>query len=486
MSEYQPIPQSDNNAEEALLSILLAWPDEVDAVRAVLKPEAFYRVDHQKIYRAILELHDGKNTPDVVTLAAWLSANDTTEADWFMRLMPIFTSATSTVMANTQQYARIIADHARKRKLTHLASKLAAATDTAEQARIVSEMNATMEVAASDSWKVRTLKQAYAPRPPRTYVVDKFLAVPSLNIVYGSPASMKSMLLADMCACVVSGQDWLPGVEKSGGGVLVEQSPILWIDMDNGNDTTDERIEAVSKVRNLPEDAPFYYVSMPVPTLQISSLDSVMRLVNTINQTGAKLVVMDNLGLIAGDVEENSGSMAQVMGHLRMVAEKTRAALVVIHHKRKGDSNGGRAGDALRGHSSIEASLDLALSVTREPDSQEVTIRSTKTRGVDVPRTTAVFNFTHKPGLNELETAWFSGKPIARGVNPIRDAIIFTLKEADQPMTKGRLTDVVHEYFKGKYGINKIRNWITELEVVSKEVVITRAGKGHPAMVELA
>lgn len=323
-------------------------------------------------------------------------------------------------------------------------------------------------------WQLRTPATARQPRPPTEYVVDKFFARGSLNVVYGAPGSMKSMLLADMCCAVVDGKPWLPNVMGRGKGIEVKKTGILWYDYDNGTRRTDERFDALMAApgREIADDDPLYYVSMPQSAYIASDIESTLYLIDLINTLGVELVVIDNLGQITGDVEENSAQMTQVMGALRIVAERTNAAVIVIHHQRKGGSNGGRAGDAVRGHSSIEASLDLALHVVREPDSNEIGIRSTKTRGVDVPQIIARFNYTHRAGTHDLESAWCDGVPSVRGDNPITEAIRIALRDAEpHGMTKGRLVDAVHEMLNGEEGVNKIRNWVSEMVVVSKEII---------------
>ena len=332
-----------------------------------------------------------------------------------------------------------------------------------------------------DTWQIRTLANAYQDRPPTQYIVDKYFARGTLSIVYGAPAVMKSMLMADLCACVVAGQDWLPGSNGNGHGIPVTQSPIFWLDMDNGTRRTDERFDALAKARKLSITAPLYYLSMPNPPFALDDLDGLLRLIDVIRACQAKFVVIDNLGLSTGNVEENSAAMAHVMGYLRILTERTDAAVIVIHHQRKGGAGQGRAGDALRGHSSIEASLDLALHVIREPNSAEIIIRSTKTRGVDVPQVTGRFNFEHVPGTSDLATAWFDGIAPVRGDNPVREAIIKILEDTKTGMTKGRLIDLAHDKLRGEVGVLKIRNWITEM--IAQGEIVEAPGQKHNAKI---
>ena len=329
------------------------------------------------------------------------------------------------------------------------------------------------------SWQVRDLTHAYKERQPTKYIVADFFALESLNIVYGAPGVMKSMLMADMCACIVAGKDWLPGSNEYGGGVLTTKAPVLWLDMDNGSRRTDERMAAVARIRDLPDSAPLHYISMPNPPFYAKDINSLLTLQFTIERLGVQLVVIDNLSLITGDVEENSSGMGMIMGYLRMLVERTGCSMILIHHQRKGGAGGHRAGDALRGHSSIEASIDLAVHIMREPNSMEVSMRSTKTRGVDVPFLQGTFCFEHFPNTKDLKLAWFSGKPTKTGSNFVRDCIVDIVKEFGS-VTKGRLVDETRERLGDNApGINTVRNWIVEMTEVTNELVIKKEGNAH-------
>jgi hypothetical protein len=63
----------------------------------------------------------------------------------------------------------------------------------------------------------------------------------------------------------------------------------------------------------------------------------------------------------------------------------------------------------VRGHSSIEASLDLALLVERAPRAASLTVHSTKEHGLEVSPFGAMFTYEHKPGSRDLAQAKFYG-----------------------------------------------------------------------------
>ena len=264
-----------------------------------------------------------------------------------------------------------------------------------------------------DGWQVYTLADAYQPRPPMLYVVEGLFSLPSLSIVYGAPGTLKSLLLADMAICVVAGHSWLPPLpHASGPPKSTQQVPVLWVDFDHGIRRTHERFEALARARQLPTSAPLSYVSMPWPWLDAGHPDTMKALERCSAAHGAKLVIIDNLSAVKGKADENSAEMGTVMANFRRLVEATGVAGILIHHQRKDSGNKTRAGDRLRGHSSIEAAIDLALLVERAPQAACVTVQSTKVRGVDVPPFGAMFSYEQQPGTTELARARFFGMAV--------------------------------------------------------------------------
>lgn len=256
------------------------------------------------------------------------------------------------------------------------------------------------EQAAPDPWdgQIFTIADAFKPREPVQYRVGGLFQEGSVSIVYGPPGSLKSMLMGDVLMSVSTGRAWL--------GRTVTHGPTLWMDLDNGKRRTHDRVEALARAHNAPEDTPFYYVSMPSPWFNAGKKDDIEALIRRIRLLGITFIVIDNLSLICPGADENSDQMVEIMSNLRNIAEKTGTAIVIIHHQRKTIANA-RAGESLRGHSSIESAVDLALRVTREPDSNVITIQSTKTRDMDVPMFACQFLYEHKPGTIDLEMATF-------------------------------------------------------------------------------
>lgn len=292
-----------------------------------------------------------------------------------------------------------------------------------------------------DGW--RTLHDAYLEKPPRQYLVGKMLPLPSLSILFGNPGSLKTLLLMDLAMCVVSGQDWLPGLNNmpDADPFACARAPVLWIDIDNGFDRLERRWLALGKAHNVSEDEPLRYTSFPNPPFLANSAESIQWLIHAVIESGARLVILDNLGTISGAADENSAEMITVMSGLRQVAENCGVAVVVIHHKTKGKAQ--RRGDALRGHSSIEGAIDLGLMVEREDGDDSITLWSTKSRDSVIEPFCAMWTFDRDKD-DELVSGMFYGlgrpEKSSGTANKARDAI---LQVFNAGMTQSHIVDAV-------------------------------------------
>lgn len=317
--------------------------------------------------------------------------------------------------------------------------------NSVDQLMKICETGSTWEPAQQKlDWEIRSLKDAFGDRPPCEYLVDGLIETPSINIFFGSPGTLKSMALSDMCVDIASGSPWLPMPNRSDDGFGTMLSPTLYIDLDNGARRMDERMGALARERDLSFDTPVHYVSMPSPSLDGSNQGSLLTLENHIRELGIRFVVIDNLGLVTGQVDENSSEMAQIMGGFRNLAESLNIAIIFIHHQRKSNTSSNRLGDSLRGHSSIEAAADLALRMEREPNSNIVTLRPTKVRGAEIPIIKAEFMYEHVLGAKELDSARFWRVEVMDTSSPsaITDAVRSALEELE-PQNQGDLVATV-------------------------------------------
>lgn len=334
-----------------------------------------------------------------------------------------------------------------------------------------------VEEAQADEWLIRTAADALQPHPPLQYLVDQMLPLGALGIVYGGPGSLKSMVLADLAVCVAGGIRWLDPLDtdmgQPGVSLATTQAKVLWIDLDNGARRTDIRIGAMLRGHGLDQNTPIHYVSMPVPALDASNASIMSNLTKMVIRQEYQLILIDNLGLITGDVEENSAKMAHVMGRLRRLTEDTGATVLLIHHQRKssGGNEGARKGETLRGHSSIEAALDLALLIERKPGEDAVAIIPTKVRDYmahDIIG--AHFTWEHAEEGRDLWSARFYSKPALKkeeqAMHDLR-GVITAICRRQPGIAQNDLVTEVRDQLAAQTGsapgINRVRGTIKQL-----------------------
>jgi hypothetical protein len=323
----------------------------------------------------------------------------------------------------------------------------------------------------ADQWKPLTMGDVYKPLEPIRYIVHELFEYGSLNILYGPPGTLKSFLMQDLAACIVTGKPWLQAAPWGEGGdpIPTTKTGALWLDFDMGARRTLERFAALGRHYETPEDANIKIYSMPIPPLNAGDPVHIDLLAS--RARGAGLIIVDNLRTVSGGIDENASQMSEVMFNLRWLAELTGAAVVVIHHERKGTGYSGRAGDALRGHSSIEAAIDLALKVEREPYSDIITVKSTKTRGLEVLPFSCSFHYS-KDQAGALDQACFYG--VESEDNQSNHAIQREILEAldGNPMNQTSLWEAVHSKLT-EVGKNRIIDQIRRMEANNKLSVTT-------------
>ena len=113
------LPPQSVEAEQAVLGGLMLAPDALTRIADWVRPDDFYRRDHQLIYRAIRELAQKPRPFDAVTLGEWFQAQGLGEqvagGAYLIEL-----ASTTPSAANITAYAEIVVDKAKLRQLIDL------------------------------------------------------------------------------------------------------------------------------------------------------------------------------------------------------------------------------------------------------------------------------------------------------------------------------------------------------------------------------
>lgn len=125
MGEFEPMRSlpAAVDAEQAVLGGIMLAPESLAQVSDWLKPEDFYRADHQLIYAALQELIEKKQGPDPVTLGEWFESKgklDQVDGGGYL----IELASTTPSAANVVAYAEIVKGKAQQRKLIEVGQTL--------------------------------------------------------------------------------------------------------------------------------------------------------------------------------------------------------------------------------------------------------------------------------------------------------------------------------------------------------------------------
>jgi len=351
----------------------------------------------------------------------------------------------------------------------------------ANRKALAAEIGKLIPGSPSELWKDGEMSNAYQPLSPLIYLVEGALACDEAHMLYGAPGCFKSLLALDMLLCVAAGIPWLPPLDASKGQPIpVVQAPTMWVDFDNGKRRTHERIAALGRGHGVPIDAPFHFYSMPIPRLNLSDMKSVDALCDRIDRFKIKAVGIDNLGLVSGGVDENKSEMIPVMEGLRYIVEETHATTVMIHHQNKGNGMVRRAGERIRGHSSIESALDQAMIVEREAFSDNISILPAKCRGAPVLPFDALFEYSHKPGTKDLMTARFLSTAVQR--DPTIETVCIDVITQKQPVSQSVVVAECKRFLPNA-GRNTILAALKSLETVG--VITTKRGNSRNTVLYL-
>lgn len=117
------VPPHDDQVEASILGAILLDKDAIVDVIDFLRPEHFYNESNKSIYREMVGLYEKRKPIDLITLSDALKKTkilkDLGGTDFLSDLLNIVPTS-----ANIEHYARIVTDHATKRKLISSAAKI--------------------------------------------------------------------------------------------------------------------------------------------------------------------------------------------------------------------------------------------------------------------------------------------------------------------------------------------------------------------------
>lgn len=191
-----------------------------------------------------------------------------------------------------------------------------------------------------------------------SYLVKNWVPYGMVTMVLGPPGVGKSAFALHCLVrpIIMGGANWFSGTRGPD-----KRGQVLWCDTEGSSAITVQRLKdwglPPGRIRVPFEDD----VLRPINLADDEHIDQIEL---AVNRYKIKLVVIDSLrGAHSGD--ENSSKVAEVLSSLAAIAERTRCAVVIIHHTRKIQADQEISADSSRGSNAITAMVRSQLGIDR-------------------------------------------------------------------------------------------------------------------------
>ena len=149
--EHGMIPPQATDLEEAVLGALMLENNAISDVMDIVRPESFYRIEHQKVFNAIVSLTEANNPVDILTVTAFLKQEGTLDMIGGAYFISQLTDRAAS-SANAEFHARIIQQKFIARELIRVSGDIyhQAFEDTTDALELLNEANLTIADIGAD------------------------------------------------------------------------------------------------------------------------------------------------------------------------------------------------------------------------------------------------------------------------------------------------------------------------------------------------
>lgn len=203
----------------------------------------------------------------------------------------------------------------------------------------------------------------------KKWIVEKLAPRNGIIAISGFPGCFKTWIVIDLILKVAMGEKFL-------GKFETDQSPVLFIDEENGEKLIQERVGLLG----YHDDLPIYLASY---SNFIINPKNVEKTIDFCLEKNIKLVIFDSLIRIHNGNENDAGEMAAVLNGMKQLA-KNGITVIFTHHNRKPSGNQrGNSAHEMRGSSDILAAVNSHLAINSKEAEGFIEIKQTKLRDAE-------------------------------------------------------------------------------------------------------
>ena len=391
------IPPHSDEAEQATLgALLLDWEKRSD-VFTLLRPERFYSLQNQLVFKAMRSLDEQTIKGDTLTLINELTKTGDLEKAGGVAYIASLTNTVPT-SANILYYAQIVFDRSVRRELIKVSQEIKAASyDEARDSRAILEeaeqkvFNLTDRTDTAEIYNmhdviikaVQNIDERYQSKNAYTGIPSGFVKLDQMTIgfqkseliVIGARPSMgKTALALSMMEFLVVNRQVPCGFfslemsyESIGQRLLSQVSGIPGYKLRSGLLRLDE-MQQLQNAAGRCYKAPLFIVD--TPNMQLLDIRAMAR--RMVHNQQVKIIFIDYIGLITTEMPDAKvfERVAEITKALKALARELEIPIVALSQVSR-DAEGKEPNLAqLRGSGSVEQDADVVIFIHRDRSSQ--------------------------------------------------------------------------------------------------------------------
>lgn len=367
----EPAP-NDKGAEMALLAGLLLEPERMIKVAEIVRPDDFYFSAHRRLFRAMLGLHlEGKPTDPLLVRSTLVAKDELVEVGGDEGIRSILGCAVDG--KNLDHYAGLIRDAAYKRELLNFSLDLqqsarnGVAPEDASRAAIerLADLRGAFSHTESNPFEEITI----GPTDSTAWITRGLFARGCITVVHGLPKAGKTTFVYGAQASIHRGESTFVGLANADPCdciVLTEEPKSVIAETYRTLGVNPARAHTLARENAFPRKSLGQVV------------DDSVRAIERNPKIG--VVILDTWRFwanLADKLENDAGATNRAFDHVRRIAAKG-VAVVIIHHSRK---SGGEDGTALAGSGALAGSADVIVEVRRFGKGESSSLRHVEISG---------------------------------------------------------------------------------------------------------
>ena len=180
--------------------------------------------------------------------------------------------------------------------------------------------------------------------PDLLWLVSGILPKPCLAVLYGEPGSFKSFVALDLGLAVARGGAWLDRETIPAKVLYIVAEGVLGFKL---------RL-AAQKIRHGSDPKNVLFLAFAIDLADVSEVEALLKQLKQ-DEFIPDCIIVDTLARVTvGADENNARDMGKAVAALDRLKNATMAAMLVIHHTRKG-------GDSERGSSALRGAADVMI-----------------------------------------------------------------------------------------------------------------------------